>query len=233
MAPKKNIMKQGLYFILAIFFSIVIAGCAEKVEVPKDDFYEKWRTLAETSQPSSPADTAVKTGLPQKDKEVILQAKEIDVQKPAPKVLPSVPVSMTMRDTDVNVILRSLARIADQNIMMNKEVGGVTNINVIEAPWDQVFLGILRTRGLVHTWEGDIIRIMTLADMERDGAIEEAYQAQQAQAFEGRQVEPLLTRVFPVNYADIEDLAENLNNVLTKTGETEKGYCFYNIGALG
>ena len=45
MAPKKNTMKQGVYFILAIFFSTVIAGCVDKVELPKDDFYEESEEL--------------------------------------------------------------------------------------------------------------------------------------------------------------------------------------------
>ena len=220
MAPKKNTMKQGVYFVLVIFFGTVIAGCVDKVELPKDDFYEEWRTLAETSQPSSPADTEVVVDLPQKEEELAQQLEE--AVAPVLKVLPTDKVTMSMRDTDVNVILRALARIANQNIMMNKEVGGVTNINVIEAPWDQVFLGILKTRGLAYTWEGEIIRIMTLGDMERDIDIEERLQAKQAQSIERKQVEPLLTEVIQIDYADVEALAANLNALLTSTGETGK-----------
>ncbi len=220
MAPKKDTMQRGLCLILAIFLSTVFAGCSEKVEAPKDTFYEEWRTLAKTSQPSSPPDKEVIVDLPQKEEELAEQTKEAAEQRPA---LLTDPVSMTMRDTDVNVILRALARIVNQNIMMNKEVSGVTNINVVEAPWDEVFGGILRTRGLTYTWEGNIIRVMTLADMQHDSAIESALQVKKAQSIERKQVEPLLTKVIPIDYADAEALAVNLNNLLTSTGEDNKG----------
>jgi type IV pilus assembly protein PilQ len=222
MAPKKETLKRGMYVVLAIILSIVFAGCNKEIEVPQDTFYDEWRALAKTSQPSSPPDTEVSVELPQKEEELRQQVEEEAMKKPAPKPLPKSPVSMTMRDTDVNVILRALARIADQNIMMNKEVSGVTNINVIEAPWDEVFQGILRTRGLTYTWEGNIIRVMTLADMQHDSAIESALQVKQAQSIERKQVEPLLTEVIPIDYADAEALAENLNALLTTTGEEGK-----------
>jgi len=161
--------------------------------------------------------------LPPKEKAPAQPDRAMDEQKAATKVLPTTPVSMTMRDTDVNVILRALARIANQNIMMNKEVSGVTNINVVEAPWDEVFTGILRTRGLTYTWEGNIIRVMTLTDMQHDSAIESALQVKQAQSIERKQVEPLLTEIIPIDYADAEDLAKNLNSLLTTTGEGNDG----------
>ncbi len=222
MAPNKDTMKRGLCVLLAVFFSSVVVGCSEKLEVPKDTFYDEWRTLAETSQPSSPPDSEVVIELPEKEEALAQQAMETAEQRLAPKALPTDPVSMTMRDTDVNVILRALARIVNQNIMMNQEVSGVTNINVVEAPWDEVFGGILRTRGLTYTWEGNIIRVMTLADMQHDSAIESAIQTQQAQSIEKKQVEPLLTKVIPIDYADAEALAENLNALLTSTGESGK-----------
>jgi type IV pilus assembly protein PilQ len=222
MAPKKDTTNKGLRVILAILLSAVFAGCSQKVEVPKDSFYEEWRTLAETSQPSSPPDTEVTVELPQKEEEMAQQSKEAAEQRLATKPLPTDPVSMTMRETDVNVILRALARIVNQNIMMNKEVSGVTNINVVEAPWDEVFQGVLRTRGLTYAWEGNIIRVMTLADMQHDSAIESALQVKKAQSIERKQVEPLLTEVIPIDYADAEALAENLNTLLTATGEDNK-----------
>ena len=62
----------------------------------------------------------------------------------------------------------AMAKAANQNIMINERVKGKANISISEAPWDQVFIGILRTHGLTYTWEGNIIRIMTIEDMEQD-----------------------------------------------------------------
>ena len=221
MAPRKDPMKRIASLVLVILLSSIFSSCNKEVKVPEDEFYEEWRTLAKTSQPSSPSDTEIIVDLPQKEEELAQQTKEAAEQRLAPKALPTDPVSMTMRETDVNVILRALARIVNQNIMMNKEVSGVTNINVVEAPWDEVFGGILRTRGLTYTWEGNIIRVMTLADMQHDSAIESALQVKKAQSIERKQVEPLLIKVIPIDYADAEALAGNLNILLT-TGEDNK-----------
>ena len=147
MAPRKDPMKRIASLVLVILLSSIFSSCNKEVKVPEDEFYEEWRTLAKTSQPTSPSDTEVIVDLPQKEEELAQQTKEAAEQRLAPKALPTDPVSMTMRETDVNVILRALARIVNQNIMMNKEVSGVTNINVVEAPWDEVFGGILRIAG--------------------------------------------------------------------------------------
>ena len=62
---------------------------------------------------------------------------------------------------------------------------------------------------------------MTLADMQHDSAIESALQVKKAQSIERKQVEPLLIKVIPIDYADAEALAGNLNILLT-TGEDNK-----------
>ena len=220
MAPRKDQMKRVAGLALVILLSSIFSSCNKEVKVPDDEFYEEWRTLAETSQPSSPSEGDTGVDLPEKVRQ---QEQEIVEPEPPPKELPTNKISIAMRDTDVNVILRALARIANQNIMMNAEVRGVTNINVEDAPWDQVFLGILRTRGLTYSWEGDILRVMTLADMKHDSAIEKALQVKKIQSIERIKVEPLLTRVIPVNYADAEELKEDLDNILTRMGDRETG----------
>ena len=88
-------------------------------------------------------------------------AAKADVLQPPPeKPLPTRKITMKMNDIDVPVLLRALARIANQNIMLNDKVTGKININITEAPWDQVFKSILRTQGLTYAWEGDIIRVI-------------------------------------------------------------------------
>ena len=57
----------------------------------------------------------------------LLFSKEEAELVPAPKALPNNPVSMTMRDTDVNVILRALARIADLLINKADEIVAATS----------------------------------------------------------------------------------------------------------
>jgi len=116
---------------------------------------------------------------------------------------------LNMSDVDVAVLLRSLARAADQNIMINEKVSGRANININRAPWNQVFLGVLKTHGLSYRWEGDIIRIMTLADLEQE--VQNA-----AQKNDMRELEPLSTRIIRIDYTRAADLKNTLEAFLTK-----------------
>jgi type IV pilus assembly protein PilQ len=113
-----------------------------------------------------------------------------------------------MTDIGVSVVLRALARASDQNIIVSEKVSGKININITQAPWNQVFLGILRTQGLTYAWEGDIIRIMTADDMEQD-------LKRQARQREMKLTEQPLTRIVPVKYATADKLKNNLEKFLT------------------
>ena len=124
------------------------------------------------------------------------------------RLLPTTPVTMKMHDIDVTVLLRALAKAADQNIMINEKVKGKANININRAPWDQVFKGLLRTHGLTYSWEGDILRIMTLEDMEQDIKRE-------SRKKDFKLVAPIVTRVVKINYADAAKLKTNLEKFLS------------------
>jgi len=213
--------KKWQFLVFALSMILVLTGCAAKKSTKKDPFFEKWKAMAEKSKAYSPPERRRAIDLPEKTMEVAPEEEELKVE--IEKLLPTQKVTMRMRNTDVNVILRALARTTGQNIMLNEGVKGITNIDVIETPWDHVFLGILRTRGLSYTWEGDIIRIMTLEDMKHDGEIEKTQQERKKQRLELEKVEPLLepllTRIIKVDYMDAKGLALNLEKLLTSKGE--------------
>ena len=213
--------KKWQFLVFALSMILVLTGCAAKKSTKKEPFFEKWKAMAEKSKAYSPPERRRAMDLPEKTMEVAPEEEELKVE--IEKLLPTQKVTMRMRNTDVNVILRALARTTGQNIMLNEGVKGITNIDVIETPWDQVFLGILRTRGLSYTWEGDIIRIMTLEDMKHDGEIEKTQQERKKQKLELEKVEPLLepllTRIIKVDYMDAKGLAVNLEKLLTSKGE--------------
>ena len=82
--------------------------------------------------------------------------------------LPTQLVTLKMRQADIKTVLRSLARIVDKNVLVKNEIKGEMTIDFRDVPWNQAFNSILRTQGLTYVWEGDIIRVMTLDDMEQD-----------------------------------------------------------------
>ncbi|MBU0986870.1 MAG: type IV pilus secretin PilQ [Proteobacteria bacterium] len=189
---------------MATFIFALFCGCNGEKRVKKDTFFDKWKVKAETSQGYSPSPKKRVVDL--KKREVTATGQETAVQ--IEKTLPTREISLTMHNVDAAVLLRTLARAADLNILINESVKGKADVNIKKAPWDQVFNGILSSHGLTYAWVGDIIRIMTIEDREQD-------LKREAQKKEFKLVEPLATRIVQVDYADAKKLQGNLEKFLT------------------
>ena len=190
------------FFIPVIGLSL--AGCAKDLAQVKDPFFEKWSTMADTSKGHSPTGRGRIMDMPPLEEDELITDEAARKEKP----LPTRRVSLRMHNVDINVILRALAQAANVNIMLRSGVKGETSINVENKPWDQTFQGILKTNGLAYAWEGDIIRILTAEDMERDFRLESARERMRGQK--------LLTMVVTVDYADATKLRDSLKELLTK-----------------
>ena len=194
--------------IIAVFISVLlIGGCAGPKLEKQDPFFDEWKTKAETAKGYSPAKPQPRAEQPQIIKPKATP-KDIKVDEIVEKPLPQRKISLKMTNIDVSVVLRALARASDQNIIVSEKVSGKININIAQAPWDQVFLGILRVQGLSYAWEGEIIRIMTADDMEQD-------LKRQTRQREMKLSEQPLTRIVPVKYATADKLKDNLQKFLT------------------
>jgi type IV pilus assembly protein PilQ len=219
MLDKENSMrirKRTLWLVFVISSLALACGCAGKKTVGEDPFFEKWKVMAEEATAHSPSEKGRSIELPEEKKGAVQEEeKEAVPEKP----LPTQKISLSMHDMTVPVLLRALAKIAGQNIMINAGVKGKININVEAAPWDQVFLGVLRTQGLTYSWEGDIIRIVSVEDMEHDLKMESIQEKRKAQEMELRRVEPLLTKIVYIDYAEASKIKENLKEFLTKDKE--------------
>ena len=138
-------------------------------------------------------------------------AAKADERKTAPereRPLPTKRISLKMSNVDVTTLLRALARAADVNIILNDKITGRSNINISQAPWDNVFLGILRTHNLTYAWQGDIVRIMTADDLE-DELRKESRRRELLLA------EAPVTRIVPIKFAAAEKLQENMKSFLS------------------
>ena len=190
--------------IVGTLSALLAAGCASpKKSEPTDPFMDKWKAKAQESKGLSPG-----VSQPPKElsKETAVRPSEIKVEAERP--LPAKRVSLKMSNVDVSVLLRALARAADVNIILNDKVTGRSNINITQAPWDQVFLGILRTHNLTYAWQGDIIRIMTADDLEEE-------LRKESRRKELQLAEAPVTRIVPVKFAEAKQLQENMQKFLT------------------
>jgi type IV pilus assembly protein PilQ len=208
MAKYQRLIKILIVGISCLFLMVAwMGGCAQKkgLKDAQDPFYEQWRVKAEEAKGTSPVEPPP---IDEKPFEIASAQGEEDVPPAVPKPLPARKISLKMNDIDVAVLLRALARAADQNIILNEKVSGKVNINIHQAPWDQVFMGILRTNGLSYAWEGEIIRIMTAEDMDAD--IRSKAREQQL-----RLTQTPLTRIVSIKFTEANSLKENLERFVT------------------
>ena len=209
MTDKHNLkIKCCLALAIAIISGFIITGCAGDKAVKKDPFFEKWETMAETSRGHSPAPelrTIESSGVEPKKRTDSVIEKDV----PSEKFLPVTKITMNMRQAPLNTFLQAMAKIAGLNILVKNDVKGEVTFDFKDVPWDQVFLSILRNQGLNYVWEGSIIRVMTAEDVEQD-------LKRKTQRAGMSQVEPLMSEIINISYADAKGLKENLQEFLTK-----------------
>lgn len=186
---------------------LTVAGCGGDKVLNKDAFFEKWQTMEQTARGHSPVGKprTLDVGIVSKS------AAEKPGDKPAvaARRLPTREINLKMRQADVKAVLRSLALAVGINMVIKNEIKGEISVDFSGVSWDQAFTSILGTQGLAYTWEGDIIRVMSLEDLERDVK-------RRTQEISVRSMEPRLTVVTPIDYAKAKDIRDNLQDFLTK-----------------
>jgi len=203
--------------ILALFLFLLVWGCAADNAARKEPFFEKWENSAKESAGHSPAPrsrsmiiTDDKTG--GGERTATASEKEAEPVKTLSNEL----VTLKMRQADVKAVIRALARVSGKNILIKNDVKGEISVDFGNVPWDQAFNSILRTYGLSYVLEGDIIRILSLEDMEQSTKISAVQEKRKVQVMEGKLAEPLVTMMVSVDYADPVALRDNLMDFLTK-----------------
>lgn len=187
---------------------VLLWGCANELQHErKDTFFDKWTTLAEKSQGHSPAARVKKI-----DTEELTKKKDpsIPLAGPDSKKLPSSPIHLTMRQADLKAVLRAMAKSVNLNLLVKNELKGEISVDFKGVAWDEAFVGLLRTYGLSYVWEGDIVRVMMVEDIQQE-------LTRKVQMRDIQWVEPLLEPVvINVDYADANKLAATLQDFLTK-----------------
>jgi len=129
--------------------------------------------------------------------------------KPDGLHLPTQKISVRFVDADLTTALRSLGRMASQNILINPSVQGRIDAHIENAPWDQVFLGVVNTYGLAYAMEGNLLRIMSFEDVKKQVERETLER-------EKEQTLPLVTQIIPIEFANPDQVAQAITPLLTK-----------------
>jgi type IV pilus assembly protein PilQ len=193
----------SLAVVLLLSFAV---GCAGNKPAAREPLQKNWSELAENSQGHSPAP---------KPKDISVHTVQIR-DEPSAKPLPNKLVDLEMRNTEIKTILRSLALGAGVNIVVNDGVKGIMSIDFKSVPWDQIFRSVLNANGLMYEWDGDILRVMTMDDMEKSIRFSAIQERKKVQDMAVKMSEPLSSVMIAIDYADAASLKENLQAFLSK-----------------
>lgn len=105
-------------------------------------------------------------------------------------------VSLDFKDIDVQNALRIIAEISQLNIILSDSVQGTLTMRLVDVPWDQALALILEAKGLGQVQQGNVLRVAPLAEIQ--STAQARLQAQQS----ARQLEPFITALVPVSFAD-------------------------------
>ncbi len=122
-------------------------------------------------------------------------------------------ISFNVRDVPVADILKMIAEASGFNIITTNEINSLPplTLNLTNVAWDQALDTILGLNKLVATKNGMILMITTL-----EKATQDAEAAARARGL-AESEEPLVTKVFPISYANTTDISKIIEDYLTET----------------
>lgn len=114
------------------------------------------------------------------------------------------PITLKLKDADVHEVLRLVGETSGFNIVIHPNVQGKLSLSLEHVPWDQALEVVLTTLNLSAERNESVLRVMP-----KDIFLAE----KQAELDEKRlsaAVAPRITRVFPISYSEIGELASLL-----------------------
>jgi len=191
-----------------LFLILCFTGCVGKEpNTAMDSSYNDWHARAETSKPF------ISRNRQKKITQKVARHRTEVKQATAPKIdLPDQLISVRFINDDLVNVMRALGRMANQNILINPSVKGIVNAHIENTPWNIVFTGLVNSYGLVLKEEGNLLRVMTMDDLKMQVEKESLQKEKQELA-------PLITSIYPIEFAIPEEIIESVKPLLSKDKE--------------
>jgi type IV pilus assembly protein PilQ len=129
-------------------------------------------------------------------------------------------ISLDLQEADVKHVLRLLANISGNNLVMSDEVQGQITLKLDDVPWDQALDIVLQQMNLEMVQQGNIMRIMTAQQYRQEQQrklqrIKARKEAQQSR----KELAPLETEYIQVNYSKASQMQSQLQQFLSDRGK--------------
>jgi type IV pilus assembly protein PilQ len=215
-------MKSTFAFILpgtcscsAVLLALILAGCATPAVVHRDPALHEWTPERRTIDMAGTAAPMAASSLPAAlmDRQVAPDVVTLPMQA---NVLPTNVISdLELTDeAEVATILRTLAKAASVNMLVSPGVTGRMRFTFNNVPWDQAFTSVINAEGLTYMWEGDVLRVMTIADVKRGVEMETLLKERESLRAEKRAIEPMAIQVIPLKYAKARSVGQTVRALI-------------------
>lgn len=199
-------------YLLLLAALLASVGCASQKGLEKDPFMDEWRARAENAKPYLPPRQEIQKAPLQATAATPVAKPAIPSAEEIAQSLPDDSISVDFVDTDIGTVLRSLGRLAGQNILISPDVKGPINTHIKDAPWNQVFLGIINSYNLIVIRDGNLLRVLSMEDLKRQ-------LERKGLQLEKEQVAPLETRIVAVQFSNPEEMITSIQPLLVKDKE--------------
>jgi len=130
-------------------------------------------------------------------------------------------ISLDFQDANVRNLFRIFSEISGFNLILSPEVAGEVNMRLLDVPWNEALKVILKNSGLGRQCLGqNIIRVASLQTLaqEEEQKVEENIRKRDKELSEQLAAE-LVTEVIRINYAEIKEVALNLETLKSERGK--------------
>ncbi len=137
----------------------------------------------------------------------------------APKKYSGEKIALDFYETDIKNVFRIIREISGKNFAIDKDVTGKVTLTLeTPVPWDQALDLVLKMNQLGMVYEGDIIRVATLATLAKEEQVRQAQIAAEKKTREAEKaLEPLVTEYISVNYSKASsEILPHVKKVLTE-----------------
>lgn len=210
--------RPGRAAVCLLFAVLILASGCHSPRFSKEPVFERWRDIKEKT--TAALDRIASGDLRRQDvvdtETVVFEDEQISLEGSLPtNVIDRLDIP---RQTDVGLVLRALARVGDQNVLVSSGAEGKVDFTLTNVPWNEAFEGLLAATGLTYIWDGEVIKVMTLEEVKKDLELKRVRQEHMTLSAQIRSVQPLSTKVVKVRYADAMKLGENLKQILESSG---------------
>ncbi len=127
------------------------------------------------------------------------------------------PISLDLKDADINNVIRLLADVSNLNIVATDDVQGTITLRLFDVPWDQALDIVLQVQSLESVREGNVVRISTIRRLREER--EEIAKAQEA----AREIEPLDVAYLRVHYHKAKLVADLISGAARSQRQSVRG----------